>query len=456
MKRLYTLLIAGLILNVTFAQSSHNMDLIYSWTDTNIAEINAPPSIDNFRYNDVWGYEKDGREYAILGSTMGVHFFDITDTTIIDYIDFIPGRVGPIIHHEFNNYRNYLYVVSDEGAASLQIIDMQYLPDSVHLVYDNDSLIIRSHEIHVDTAMQKVYLFGINSDLLSPGVPVGYPAMILDVSSPANPQYLSMFTHNIITYIHDGFVRNDTAFFNCGYDGLYYGYMGDPQNPVELDVMPFYDDQGYNHSGWLTEDGKHYVMMDETQGMRIKMIDMQPGLNFFTVCTLFEAGVDSLNMAHNPHIKGDYLYASYYQDGVRIFDISDACNPVEVAWYDTWPGDALLDEYRGAWGVYGFLSSGKVLVADMQTGLYVLRPHSMPVGVEESTPFSFSMLPNPASDLIQFNESFENVRIMDINGKVVLTVQNAQTIPVSELAGGLYIVGVQKDGKWSYKKMMKN
>src|SRR5687768_411486 len=101
-------IVLSLLVQVGFSQSSQNMSLIYSWTDTNITEINAPPFLDHFRYNDVWGYEQNGREYAILGSTMGVHFFDITDTTILDYIDFVAAKEGPIVHHEFNNFRNYL------------------------------------------------------------------------------------------------------------------------------------------------------------------------------------------------------------------------------------------------------------------------------------------------------------------------------------------------------------
>lgn len=455
MKKLFILFATGLCLQMGFSQMSHNMNLIYSWTDTNIADIDALPSLENFRYNDVWGYEQNGREYAILGSTMGVHFFDITDTTILDYVGFVPGRVGPITHHEFNNYRNYLYVVADQGSSSLQIVDMQYLPDSVHVVYDHDTLIRRSHEIHIDTAMQKLYLFGVSSRLLTPGTTVGYAAMILDISNPVDPQYLSMFTHPTISYVHDGFVKNDTAWFHCGPDGLYYGYMGDPVNPVELDVMPFYLDQGYNHSGWLTPDGKHYLMMDETHGMRIKMIDMQPGLNFFTVCTLFEAGVGPENMAHNAHITGNYAYVSYYQDGVRIFDISDACNPVEYAWYDTWPGDALADEYRGAWGVYGLLPSGKVLVSDMQTGLYVLRPYDHTFGIIGENGLAFEMNPNPATEFVQFNEVYETVKIVDMNGRLIKTQANVQTISVIDIPNGLYMVGVEKEGKWGYKKLMK-
>ena len=453
MKKFFTLLSIGLYTQLAFSQS-HNINLIYSWTDTTIIPVS---SFGNQRFNDVWGYEQNGLEYAIIGSTMGVHFFNITDTTNLVYVDFVAGRVqgSGVVHREFHSYQNYLYVVCDEGASSLQIIDMQYLPDSVHLVYDNDSLIVRSHELHVDTAMKKLYLFGPKTDLFSPGVPVGYPAMILDISNPVDPQYLAVFTHNTITYVHDGYVYNDTAFFNAAYEGLYYGYMGDPVNPVELDVMPFYLDQGFNHSGWLTPDKTHYVMLDETQGMRMKMIDMQPGLNFFTVCGLFEAGIGPYNVAHNPHIKGNYLYVSYYQDGVRIFDISNPCFPYEVAWYDTWPGDALAGEYRGAWGVYGFLSSGKVLVSDMQTGLYVLRPQPAYFGIENESIFSFKVYPNPTAGIIQLSETFEIVKLIDVSGKLVKILYNTPTISVNELSNGLYTIGVKKEGKWGYKKLIK-
>lgn len=455
MKRFFIVIISGLLIQATYSQTSYNMQLIYSWTDTNITEITSLPGLEKFRYNEVWGYAQNGSEYAVLGSTEGVHFFDITDSTILDYVDFVPGNNAPNIHREFNSYNNYLYIVGDQGISGLQIVDMQYLPDSVHLVYSNDSLTIRAHELHIDSAMQKLYLFGVNSDLLTPGTPVGYPAMILDISNPEDPQYLAMFTHNIITYVHDGFVRNDTAFFHSAYDGLYYGYMGDPQNPVELDVMPFYLDQGYNHSGWLTPDGRHYVMIDETQGMRIKMIDMQPGINFFTVCGLFEGGVGPFNMAHNPHIKGNYLYTSYYQDGVRVFDITDRCNPTEVAWYDSWPGDALEDEYRGVWGVYAFLPSGKILAADMQTGLYVLRLHDENFSVEDENAFQFKVFPNPTNDIIQFETTFESVKLFDLNGSLIKAGYNTNTLNIAELSNGMYVIGVMQDGAWSFKKISK-
>ena len=47
--------------------------------------------------------------------------------------------------------------VCDEGPSSLQIMDLSFLPDSVSVIYDDDSLITRSHNIFIDTAYSKLY-----------------------------------------------------------------------------------------------------------------------------------------------------------------------------------------------------------------------------------------------------------------------------------------------------------
>ncbi len=455
MKKIYLLVFTGFLLQIGFSQTSFNMSLLYNWTDTNITPV---PSIDNQRFNEIWGYAQNGREYAIIGSTMGLHFLDVTDSTIIDYVGYVPGRAqgDNIIHRDFKNYNNYLYAVCDEGSSSLQVIDMQYLPDSVHVVYDSDSLIRRAHNLFIDAATERLYLFGPSTRLFSGGLPptVGYAAMIFSLADPTTPQYLDTFVHSIVSYVHDGYVYNDTAIFNGGYNGLYYGYFGDTENPVEIDALPFYQDQGYNHSGWLTPDKQHYIMADETHGMRMKMLDMQAGPNLLSTCDLIGSNVNPYSIPHNQIIRGNYLYSSYYFDGVRVFDISDPCNMFETAWYDTYPGDAVDGGYAGAWGTYPLLPSGKILVSDMQTGLYVLK-YTPNLGIEQETEFSFEIFPNPSTEFVQFNKSFETIKIIDNNGRVVKILKNLQTISVNELANGLYMIGVEKDGKWGYKKLMK-
>ncbi|PTX58174.1 hypothetical protein C8P63_11848 [Melghirimyces profundicolus] len=66
---------------------------------------------------------------------------------------------------------------------------------------------------------------------------------------------------------------------------------------------------------------------------------------------------------HDPKVQGNLLYLSHYSDGVRVVDISDRKNPVEVASYV--PDRAMV------WGV--FLHRNEILASDMRSGLKVVR-----------------------------------------------------------------------------------
>jgi len=71
-------------------------------------------------------------------------------------------------------------------------------------------------------------------------------------------------------------------------------------------------------------------------------------------------------------IKDNLVYLSYYQDGLQVFDISDPSNPIRIAYYDTYM-PVNTGGYAGAWGVYAFLPSGRILISDVQSGLFVLN-----------------------------------------------------------------------------------
>lgn len=69
---------------------------------------------------------------------------------------------------------------------------------------------------------------------------------------------------------------------------------------------------------------------------------------------------------HNSEVQGQYLYASWYQDGLRMLDISDPSQPQSVA---SWP---LNNSPRVAlWGVQ--VRDQFVYVSDFNYGLYVLE-----------------------------------------------------------------------------------
>jgi hypothetical protein len=71
-------------------------------------------------------------------------------------------------------------------------------------------------------------------------------------------------------------------------------------------------------------------------------------------------------------IKDNLVYISYYQDGLQVFDISNPNNPIRIAYYDTYIPEN-TGGYAGAWGVYSFLPSGRILISDVQSGLFVVN-----------------------------------------------------------------------------------
>src|SRR6185503_3048475 len=139
MKKTSTLLIlAFCFLNVPFsiAQFAHqNITLFDQFDDPSVV---AEP-VYGIRYQGCWGWvdPADDHEYGIIGSTAGTYILEVTDPVNMVMRDYVPGRQSDCIWHEYKSYANYLYIISDDGGSptnSLQIVDMSYLPDSVHKV----------------------------------------------------------------------------------------------------------------------------------------------------------------------------------------------------------------------------------------------------------------------------------------------------------------------------------
>ncbi len=342
--------------------------LLGQWQDSTLVGSFAHKNA----YNEIWGYAIPEHEYAIIGTTKGTHFIEVTNPQAPEEVFFIPGKDqgGIIIHRDYHDHEGYLYAVSDEGNSSLQIIDMNQLPDTVTVVYDSDSLIKRSHNIFIDTTNALLY------SLLSRGGITNFSAMTLfDISDPVQPKYINQYNSFGTTrasQVHDAYVRDNIAFLNLGPDGLAIADFSDPMNPITLSTLTDYPDRGYNHSGWLSTDCTNYYMADENHGFDLKAIEVE-NLCELEIGTSFNAEVSSsTSIPHNQVVACDYLYTSYYYDGLRVYDISDPSNPTLSLFYDTYP-QADSTQFRGAWGVYPFLPSGTILLSDMQTGLYVFE-----------------------------------------------------------------------------------
>ncbi len=417
--------------------SQQNTNLLFHWEDTTLVGSNAY----NNTYNEIWGLNINGSEIAVIGSTAGTHFFDVTNPQNSSEVAFVAGAyTGPgVIHRDYHDFDGYLYIVCDEGSPStLQIVDISNLPTSVNIVYDSNNLLNKVHNIFIDTATAKLYACA-----------TGEAMEVFSLTNPSNPTLI--YTYNDVGHVHDAYVKNDTAFLNCGNDGLrimdFTMVNNSGDTPVELASYTSYPDAGYNHSGWLTDDGTIYAMQDENHGYDVKMLDVSDYSNISVLAT-FNSGVDPNSMAHNGIIKDNFLYLAYYHDGLRVFDISNPSNPVQVNYYDTYlPNNH--NSYKGAWGVYPYLNSGNILVSDMQTGLYVFELTTSPTEIKEEKNPSY-IYPNPITSSFIINNLYADLIIMyDVFGRAVRTEKLNKNINIfnrNDIKNGLYLIEFYKEG----------
>lgn len=443
---------------------SQNINLFARWFDSTVV---AEPNY-GIKYNSIWGWKNttQNKEYAILGSSGGTFFIDVTNPANPIKCDYVAGRRGNCIWREYKTYQHYAYMVSDDGAPnSFQIMDLSYLPDSVHVVYDSDSLFVRSHTIFIDGS--KMYC-GYNTTLHTQ-----YSMAVYDLAAnPERPVFLRSLNQDSasINVVHDMLVRNDTIYASCGYQGLHvYKYVGGTFS--EIGSLITYPAKGYNHSSAITDDGHTMIFCDEVPtGLAVKSVDISDLVNI-SVNTTFKADTSDSATAHNPYILGNNAIIAYYQAGLQIFDISNPSVVTRTGFYDTNPtnGAGLNNpNYTGCWGAYPFLPSGIILASDMQNGLFILDATEA-IGVKNISleTNAFSLYPNPAQE--QLNVVFKNhiaeealLTVYNLSGKLIQqekinpsSANTVHSINTQKLTAGMYFVKVMYGDKIYFKKFSK-
>ena len=440
-KSILPILITTTILISTKAQETAT--LLYNWQDTSLV---SSWTYDN-TYNECWGVVVNNQEFAVIGSTAGTHFFDITYPQNSSQVAFVAGSYtgAGVIHRDYHDYAGYLYIVCDEGNSStLQIVDITDLPNSVTTVYDSNVLFTKSHNIYIDTATAKLYACASNSAM-----------DVYNLDIPTNP--VLIYSYNGVGHVHDAFVRNDSAYLNCGNDGLRILDFSDVNQigdqPTLLGTLTSYPDAGYNHSGWLNDKGTIYIMQDENHGYDVKILDVSD-IGDINVLSTFNSGVNQNSMAHNGIIKDNLAFIPYYHDGLRVFDISDPSNPIQNWQYDTYLKSieycAIHPDhlsYKGAWGVYPYLPSGNIIVSDMQTGLYIIELNPGSTNIGENS-FKNNIYPNPATEKFTITSKADNIIMYNSLGIKIKEqkLSGENSFFKDQLANGLYFYHLYKNG----------
>ncbi len=453
---------------VAFSQNNHfNLTLLSHFNDTTLQRVDGDQI-----WSDVAGWHDSvkNKEYLIAGSTDSLYFFDITDPTQMIKCDVEFGHSRNAINRDYETYSHYVYCVSDRTSplGSLQIFDLQYLPDSVHKVYDNDTFSIQTHTVFIEAKSKRLYLCGNQPK------PSGNRSMaILSLNDPENPTFLGELDKTQgCPYTHEVFVQNDTAFCSCGNSGLFIYDLTDPQQTVLIgSIVAPYPGNGYNHSSWLDSTGKYLMFTDENQGSPIKVFDITQ-IASPDLMTYFNSHTNAL--PHNAYWKGRFAYASSYEDGVYIYDMQNpqtlsTNNPPPIAgFYDTYPlnQSGIYNGFHGCWGVWPFLPSGVILASDISEGLFVLQPSATLSAKEwQSNILRTTVFPNPFTSVITLTMQAQSsemvtVGIYSIEGKKLIEEkhqlkagQNQLTLSdVSQLNAGLYLLNITGPNSMAVQK----
>lgn len=314
------------------------------------------PENSGGRFSSVWGYTApDGREYALLAGYRGTHIIDINETPIRE-VAFVPGPESG--WRELKTFRTYAYVVS-EGGGGLQIIDLSGLPATATLVASDTRHFYSGHTI----SQEGDYVYVHGSD---PGAGANGGTIIFDVAAdPTAPNPVGIWSER---YVHDATIRNDTMWAAAINDGqLDVVHLGaDRRNPrFVADIR--YPGAG-THNADLTKDGR-YVMTTDEVGFTDKSLKIWDVSDINNIRKVADYSHNREEIIHNVHTKGDLAFIAWYTGGTRIIDLSVPTDPVEVGFYDTFPGS--INTYAGNWETYPYFASGKIISSDMQTGLHV-------------------------------------------------------------------------------------
>lgn len=449
MKKIIVLLLFLNFISNVKGQQSMNMELLANWNDTTLPKIDGDQL-----WSDIGGYYDsiNKKEYAILLGNDSFYFFDITEPSQTKLVTVFNGYSTKSINRDVEVYGHYAYFVSERSGSlgGLQILDLQYLPDSVHEVYRSNDLSVQAHTVFIEAASKRLYICqnskktGISAlDVLSlqnPEQPTFLASLQVPVNGLGSPQF---------NQVHEMFSRNDTVYLSCYEAGLYIMDLRNLSNQKLLSVISNYPQRGTNHSSWLNEKGDKIMFTDENLGSPIKIFDIKDISNPKQV-VYFNSHPNAL--PHNAYWKNNMAVVSSYEDGVYVYDLTDPNNPKKHAYYDTYTlnADGVFSGFHGCWGVWPFLPSGNIIASDISEGLFVLKL-KYGVGTKDisTNQTQINAFPNPAKQLVTLK--LNNVKaateavIYNLQGQAILNQTVAEgdnPINTSNLKSGIYILKV--------------
>jgi choice-of-anchor B domain-containing protein len=349
---------------------------IYGQDSLNMTQLSNLDNMPGTEYNDIWGYtDASGNEFAIVGSSDAINIVDVTDcqNPVLD-TSYVDG--SSVIWRDFKTYQNFVYAVCDGSACQnegLQIIDM----DTKTFTQSNAQF-NKAHNIYIDEQHGRLYAVGVNG---------GQDLVIYDLTTtPGNPVHLASidFGAGVPNYIHDIYVRDHIAYASHGFDGFAIYDVTTATNPS---MLGSYTSPGYNHSSWNDSlSGISYVAFEVPTGVPINILEIGNNYSITKKGDFSHPLLDvaTKNRPHNPFIKGDSLYISYYHDGTQVWNISDKLDPKIASYFETDNSNSNYNGYISVWGHYPYFDSGCLVSSDIGKGLFTFKLLPAQVNIEDT------------------------------------------------------------------------
>lgn len=421
MKRVFLIFTAVLFILPLSAQDSLNMK--------RMAELSGMGT----EYTDIWGYRHGSKEFGIIGSRTSINIVDVTDCG------------NPVLVHQwvdgtntswrdFKEYGDYIYAVCDGGCTEgLQVINKNDYSQS-----QSTAQFTKAHNIFIEKESGRLYACGTNT--LNEGL------YIYDIKTdPANPALIKALNFNDVGipaqnyYVHDLYVKNDTAYCSHGNPGLRIWDLTDLNN-VTMIAHAGDETGGYNHSSWKHETEPYLYLAEELpKGKPIYVYDLSEITDPFIEYEFkdpLEAPDYEDNRPHNPFVLRDRLYISYYHDGIQVYDLEDPALPVRIAYYDTYldnnsDGYGGTYSFEGSWGTYPYLPSGCILASDITYGLSTFEL-TIPPDTDNTMPSNDIIVDNDTKGIVFRTPDEEYIRVT-LNNQFKLSTEIIAGPPASKI-----------------------
>ncbi|CAM1345972.1 choice-of-anchor B family protein [Tenacibaculum crassostreae] len=336
--------------------------------------------------SDCWGWTDltTNKEYAIMGVFNGTVFVDITDTENPVYLGKLPTATVGKYWWDVKVYNNYAFIVSEADNHGMQVFDLTKLrnvtnPPTTFTADTRYTGFGSAHNMVINQNSGYAYPVGTSKSGTYKGGP-----LFINIQNPLAPTSeggwgTDNYSHDaqVVTYTGpDSDYTGKEILIGSNENEVVIVDITDKANPKNISKIS-YANVGYTHQGWFTEGQKYFILGDEydernfggnTRTIIFDFSDLDNPKQHFT----YNGPTQAID--HNGYVKGNTFYLANYTAGVRFIDIAniESKSISEIGYFDTYPENNGAN-FNGVWSVYPYFNSGKIVVSDINRGLFVIK-----------------------------------------------------------------------------------